>query len=154
VIARETPTSSPPSRAVTITSAFFGMARMVSGSLTGRRSARVERTRTSMKPSGVRSGSRRYVTVGTASTSAAECVADHCTPPFAAGRLHSYRHYFCSTCANRGVPEQVVMEWLGHADSKMVRHYYHLHDAEAQRQMKRLNFVGEAGGAGAGGEVS
>jgi integrase len=73
---------------------------------------------------------------------------------FATGRLHSFRHYFCSTCANRGVPEQVVMEWLGHADSKMVRHYYHLHDEEAQRQMKRLDFLGEAGGAGAVGKVS
>ena len=53
---------------------------------------------------------------------------------FADGRLHSFRHYLCSTCANRNVPEQVVKEWLGHSDSKMVRHYYHLHDDEAQRQ--------------------
>jgi len=44
----------------------------------------------------------------------------------------------------RDVPEQLVMEWLGHQESKMVRHYYHAHDAEAQRQMKRINFTGEA----------
>ena len=61
------------------------------------------------------------------------------------GRLHSFRHYFCSACANTGVPEQVVMQWLGHRDSLMVRHYYHLHDEEAQRQMKRVNFVGASG---------
>jgi len=61
---------------------------------------------------------------------------------FQDGRLHSFRHYFCSTCANTGVPEQVVMRWLGHQDSLMVRHYYHLHDDEAQRQMQRVNFVG------------
>jgi integrase len=73
---------------------------------------------------------------------------------FADGRLHSFRHYFCSTCANSGVPEQVVMHWLGHRDSAMVRHYFHLHDEEAQRQMKRLSFLGEAGGSGASGEVS
>jgi hypothetical protein len=36
----------------------------------------------------------------------------------------------------------------------MVRHYYHLHDDEAQRQMKRLDFLGEAGGTGATGEAS
>lgn len=60
----------------------------------------------------------------------------------------------CSTCANRGVPEQVVMAWLGHADSRMVRHYYHLHDEASQRMMERLNFLGEAGGAGAAGKVS
>ena len=28
---------------------------------------------------------------------------------FEHGRLHSFRHYFCSVCANRGVPEQVVI---------------------------------------------
>jgi integrase len=73
---------------------------------------------------------------------------------FASGRLHSFRHYFCSRCANSGVPEQVVMAWLGHADSKMVRHYYHLHDDEAQRQMKRLQFLGESGDGVAAGANS
>jgi integrase len=63
---------------------------------------------------------------------------------FATGRLHSFRHFFCSTCANTGVPEQVVMQWLGHRDSAMVRHYYHLHSDESQRQMQRVNFVGES----------
>lgn len=72
---------------------------------------------------------------------------------FADGRLHSFRHFFCSTCANSGVPEQVVMAWLGHRDSAMVRHYYHLHDDEAQRQMKRVQFLGDVGGAGAAGPV-
>jgi integrase len=72
-------------------------------------------------------------------------------PPPASGRLHSFRHYFCSRYANSGVPEQVVMAWLGHADSKMVRHYYHLHDDEAQRQMKRLQFLsGSSDGVAAG----
>jgi hypothetical protein len=32
---------------------------------------------------------------------------------FEDGRLHLFRHYFCSVCANTGVPEQVVMRWLG-----------------------------------------
>ena len=36
------------------------------------------------------------------------------------------------------------MQWLGHRDSAMVRHYYHLHDDEAQRQMQRINFVGNS----------
>lgn len=62
---------------------------------------------------------------------------------FKDGRLHSFRHYFCSTCANSGVPEQVLMNWLGHRSSTMVRHYYHLHDAEAQRQMAKLKLIGK-----------
>ena len=59
---------------------------------------------------------------------------------FADGRPHSFRHYFCSVCSNSGVSENAVMRWLGHKDSKMVRHYYHLHDAEAQRQMGNVKF--------------
>jgi integrase len=65
---------------------------------------------------------------------------------FADGRLHSFRHFFCSTCANNNVPEQMVMRWLGHRSSEMVRHYYHLHDDEAKRRMNQLNFLGEVGG--------
>jgi integrase len=57
------------------------------------------------------------------------------------GRLHSFRHYFCSTCANKNVPMPMIMYWLGHSDSKMVRYYYHLHDPEAQAQMEKLELV-------------
>jgi len=61
---------------------------------------------------------------------------------FTDGRLHSFRHFFCSKCAADGVPEQVVMRWLGHSTSRMVQHYYHLHDEESQRQMSKLTSVG------------
>lgn len=64
---------------------------------------------------------------------------------FANGRLHSFRHYFASMCANQGTAERIAMEWLGHADSEMVRHYYHLHDAESRQQMAKLNLLGSAG---------
>lgn len=64
---------------------------------------------------------------------------------FEDGRLHSFRHYFVSVCANNNTPERVTMEWLGHKDSEMVRHYYHLHDEEARRQMEKLDLIGRAG---------
>jgi len=55
-------------------------------------------------------------------------------PSFRDGRLHSFRHSFCSACANSGqVPEQLLMAGLGHQDSAMVRHFYHLHDGESRR---------------------
>ncbi len=57
---------------------------------------------------------------------------------FIDGRLHSFRHFFCSTCANSGVKERVLMKWLGHRSSRMVHHYYHLHDEEATRQMQQV----------------
>lgn len=56
------------------------------------------------------------------------------------GRLHSFRHFFCSECANDGVPIQTLMEWLGHADSDMVRHYYSLSDEFSQKAINRLKF--------------
>lgn len=34
------------------------------------------------------------------------------------------------------------MKWLGHQDSGMVRHYFHLNDAAAQSQMNKLDFTG------------
>src|SRR5262249_19888413 len=45
---------------------------------------------------------------------------------FEHGRLHSFRHYFCSVAAQAGTPEHTVMSWLGHSSSKMARHYFHL----------------------------
>jgi len=69
---------------------------------------------------------------------------------FEDGRVHSFRHYFCSTCANSGVPARMVMEWLGHQDGEMVRIYYHLHDDEARRRMAALDFLGGAGGRSVG----
>ncbi|MCH7814806.1 MAG: tyrosine-type recombinase/integrase [Planctomycetes bacterium] len=71
------------------------------------------------------------------------------TPPgergFEHGRVHGFRHYFCSAAANAGVPMIVLMVWLGHRDSGMVRHYFHLHDTESQEQMQKLDFAGDAG---------
>lgn len=65
---------------------------------------------------------------------------------FVDGRLHSFRHFFVSECAARGVAERFVMGWVGHADSEMVRHYFHLHDDEAKRQMSRLSPISGAVG--------
>jgi integrase len=66
---------------------------------------------------------------------------------FVDGRLHSFRHYFCSKCARDGIPEQTVMLWLGHSDSRMVRIYFTLHDEDALRQMNKLKSVQDTGAA-------
>jgi integrase len=59
-------------------------------------------------------------------------------PGIEAGRVHSFRHYFASAAANSGVAEQVLMDWLGHRESDMIRHYYHLRRDESHRQMSKL----------------
>jgi integrase len=61
----------------------------------------------------------------------------------AAGRLHSFRHFFCSMSADSGVPEQMLMSLLGHRDSEMIRHYYHLQEEEARKQMSKLPSLSE-----------
>jgi integrase len=66
---------------------------------------------------------------------------------FKNGRLHSFRHFFTSRCANKGVPPQIVMTWLGHSDSKMVAHYYHLHDTESDREMSWLDLFENTDGS-------
>jgi integrase len=72
--------------------------------------------------------------------------SNHGEQGFADGRLHSFRHYFASMCAmNPHLTERVAMLWLGHQDSAMVRHYFHLHDAESRRQMARLQPIGNTG---------
>ena len=60
---------------------------------------------------------------------------------FEHGRLHSFRHFFCSQCFLGGASEGEIKEWLGHADSKMVEHYRHLRSDDAQRKMNQIQFL-------------
>jgi integrase len=62
-----------------------------------------------------------------------------------AGRPHGFRHYFCSMSADNKVPERMLMAWLGHSDSEMIRHYYHIQQNEANRQIDNIPFLGDLG---------
>jgi integrase len=61
---------------------------------------------------------------------------------FEHGRIHSFRHYFCSQAFLGDADEAVIKDWLGHQDSKMVALYRHLRDDESRRKMQRINFLG------------
>lgn len=39
---------------------------------------------------------------------------------------------------NQGTKERVLMNWLGHRNSRMVHRYHHLHDEESIRQMQHV----------------
>lgn len=56
-------------------------------------------------------------------------------------RVHSFRHYFCSEAAKAGVKETLLMIWMGHRDSEMVRHYVQLHDRDSRQQINQIRFV-------------
>lgn len=64
-------------------------------------------------------------------------------PAFEDGRVHSLRHYFCSVCADSNVPEPMLMTWLGHKHSDMVKHYYHSDRHVAAQMMNQITFLGE-----------
>jgi integrase len=72
-------------------------------------------------------------------TSPGEVGFEHATP-------HSFRHYFCSQAFVDGAAEADIRDWLGHRDSKMVAHYRHLSDADSQRKMQQINFLGRGDG--------
>jgi integrase len=61
---------------------------------------------------------------------------------FEHGRLHSFRHFFCSQAFLGGASEGEIREWLGHRESKMVEHYRHLRNEDAQRKMAQIDFMG------------
>ena len=44
------------------------------------------------------------------------------------------------------------MDWVGHADSEMVRHYYHLSREESRRIMDQLDLLGTDDGRSVTGE--
>ena len=55
------------------------------------------------------------------------------------GTLHTFRHFFISMCASSGaVPIATCMTWVGHKDTDMVWHYYHLSDTASQDAMVRM----------------
>ena len=51
---------------------------------------------------------------------------------------HGFRHYFVSRCANGGVPQLSVMNWLGHSTPRMTNYYYHSNDAASLQHMRQL----------------
>jgi integrase len=53
---------------------------------------------------------------------------------------HGLRHFFISQAASsKDTSESVLMRWVGHADSKLLRHYFHLSDRRAVELMSKLN---------------
>jgi integrase len=59
---------------------------------------------------------------------------------FKDGRLHSFRHFFCRFQLSLGTPLPLVMEMLGHQDSEMARHYFHVFENDARKVIEQMNF--------------
>ena len=55
-------------------------------------------------------------------------------------KLHTFRHFFASFCANNGVAMAKLMKWMGHSSVEMVMKYYSLGEDESQRAMLNVPF--------------
>jgi integrase len=62
------------------------------------------------------------------------------------GKLHTFRHFFISHCANNGVEPFKLMKWVGHSDLSVILQYYAVSDAESQRAMQRISFAAQPEG--------
>jgi integrase len=54
-------------------------------------------------------------------------------------RLHDLRHTFASHCVMRGVPIEVLQQWLGHSDIRMTMRYAHLAPGHTHRFVELLD---------------
>ena len=61
---------------------------------------------------------------------------------FKDGRLHSFRHFFCSLCIEDGVSIPFLMDWLGHRESDMVQYYTRIRPAASKQEVKKVRSVG------------
>ena len=57
-------------------------------------------------------------------------------------KLHTFRHFFASHCANNGVEMAKLMTWMGHASVEMVMRYYTLGEDESRQAMLSVPFDG------------
>jgi integrase len=54
------------------------------------------------------------------------------------GKLHTFRHYFISTCLTNQIEEPIVRSWVGHVDAAIMRLYTHIHSSVSQDRIQRL----------------
>ena len=53
--------------------------------------------------------------------------------------FHSLRHFFVSTCKNKGIPQHIVMEWVAHSSELVSAIYTHVDDDSSQKYADKLN---------------
>lgn len=68
--------------------------------------------------------------------------------------LRSFRHFFCSQAFLSGASEGEIRDWLGHSDSRITELYRHLRNEDAQRKMRKIDFLNDDEDGAAGAAVS
>ena len=58
-------------------------------------------------------------------------------------KLHTFRHFFASYCAQQNLSYKYILEWMGHSSSAILDMYFTMNDRQAQRAMNSLSFNSE-----------
>ncbi len=58
-------------------------------------------------------------------------------------KLHTFRHFFASYCAQQNLSYKYVLEWMGHSSSDVLDLYFTMNDRQAQAAMNSLSFNSE-----------
>ena len=60
-------------------------------------------------------------------------------------KLHTFRHFFASYCAQQNLSYKYVLEWMGHLSSAILDMYFTMNDRQAQAAMNSLSFNSDKG---------
>lgn len=55
-------------------------------------------------------------------------------------KLHTFRHFFASYCAQQNMSFKYVLEWMGHSSSAILDMYFTMNDRQAQVAMNSMTF--------------
>ena len=58
-------------------------------------------------------------------------------------KLHTFRHFFASYCAQQNLSYKYILEWMGHSSSAILDMYFTMNDKQAHRAMNSLSFNSE-----------
>jgi site-specific recombinase XerD len=58
-------------------------------------------------------------------------------------KLHIFRHFFASYCAQQNLSYKYVLEWMGHSSSAILDMYFTMNDRHAQAAMNSMSFEAE-----------
>jgi integrase len=55
-------------------------------------------------------------------------------------KLHTFRHFFASYCAQQNMSYKYVLEWMGHSSSAILDMYFTMNDKHSQTAVNSLSF--------------
>ena len=58
-------------------------------------------------------------------------------------KVHTFRHFFASYCAQENLSYKYALEWMGHSSSAILDLYFTMNDRHSQAAMNSLGFCSD-----------